>query len=96
MNLKALSVIALLSVPSATQAQQAGDCLPSNEAMGEYLSSFLEFRVGQGLSSQGTIIQIWANHDTGTWTLTETDPSGITCLLGFGGNYETIHEGPTY
>lgn len=45
----------------------------------------------QALSAAGSLVEMWANPDTGTWTLTITGPEGATCLVGHGSDYTPIN-----
>ena len=42
-----------------------------------------------GLARDNTVMELYAAADTGTWTLTVTLPSGLTCLVAAGDNFET-------
>lgn len=57
----------------------------------EVLTQFLakkygEAPVARGLS-QGRIVEMWGNEETGTWTAISTTPNGVTCLLASGGAF---------
>jgi hypothetical protein len=48
--------------------------------------------VGAGIDLSGTLMTIWANTATGSWTITATNPTGITCMVGAGNDYEAVNE----
>lgn len=41
-----------------------------------------------GLSASGALMELWANRETGTWTLTATNPAGLTCVIGSGDAFD--------
>jgi hypothetical protein len=51
-----------------------------------------ETRQAIGLSANGTLIEIYANLQGGSWTITVTAPGGLTCLVDAGEGYEAIVE----
>jgi hypothetical protein len=51
-----------------------------------------ETRQGIGLSADGTIVEIYANLQGGSWTITVTTPGGPTCLVSAGEGYQAISE----
>jgi hypothetical protein len=52
-----------------------------------------ETRQGMGLvSPSNNVMEIWANLETGSWTLTATSPGGPTCLVASGDGYQIVTE----
>lgn len=47
-----------------------------------------ETRQSVALASGNALIETWANLDTGTWTITVTQPGGPTCLAASGQAFE--------
>jgi hypothetical protein len=49
-----------------------------------------------GLDANGSLVEIWGNVDTGTWTLTLTSPEvpGITCIVVYGGMFNLLPPPP--
>ena len=89
-----LASVGLILMVSSASAQNT-QC-DRRQAVADYLGTFDETRTAQGISSDNLLVEVWANTETGTWTLTVTTPQGVTCLLAFGGFYETVREGPTF
>lgn len=59
--------------------------------------SFLADRYGEtrrsvGLAGEGTVMELFAADDTGTWTITVTLPNGQTCLVASGAEFEAVTE----
>jgi hypothetical protein len=47
-----------------------------------------------GLADGGRLVEVFASPETGTWTITVTAPSGITCLIAAGEHFERVEGGP--
>lgn len=73
----------LLSVSGASAESRCGDptavIKELGDKYGETLQSF-------GLTS-GPLMQLWANEETGTWSITFLMPDGRMCLMADGENY---------
>ena len=50
--------------------------------------------VAMGLSSTESLVEIWANIDTGSWSVTVTMPAGPTCLVASGQGFELAQPPP--
>ncbi len=44
------------------------------------------------MGPQGAVMEVFASSATGTWTITVTSPSGVTCLIASGQSFEALHE----
>lgn len=78
-------VVALIPLGSEAQPR----CGPTPgviEALtdGEYQ----ERQGGSGLNASGTVVALYVNPETGTWTLLESFASGVTCLRASGTYWE--------
>jgi hypothetical protein len=47
---------------------------------------------GYGVDSRGTVMHIWGNTQTGTWTVTASTAAGIMCVVGEGQGYVAVNE----
>jgi hypothetical protein len=64
---------------AAAHAQE--DICGPTETVHEALAErFGEQRIWHGLTGSGSIIEIWANVDTGTWTALQTYSRGESCV----------------
>jgi hypothetical protein len=45
-------------------------------------------RQGRGLHEPGTLIEMWVTPDTGDWTLVQSYPDGISCIVAMGAYWE--------
>lgn len=76
----------LMTVPVAAQ-QQCGDVAG--------VSELLATRYGEQVAiiavSDGAVFQIWGNPQSGTWTIVRLDPTGMACVMAYGGGgFETF------
>ena len=81
-----ITVFLFISFQARGQGTVCGD---RENIVPSLIDDYDESRVSIGLSAEGSIFEIFAS-DTGSWTLIVTQPSGITCLIGTGTNFETI------
>ncbi|MCV6585769.1 MAG: hypothetical protein OIF47_09565 [Marinibacterium sp.] len=80
--------LALLLAGEAA-AQNRPNCAPRQVVVDRLTEKYGETRQSIGLGSQGTVMELFASTETGTWTITITTPGGVTCLVGAGDAYET-------
>jgi len=52
-----------------------------------------ETRRGVGLAANNTVMEVFANETSGTWSVTVTLPDGRTCLMASGQAFEAVTEG---
>jgi hypothetical protein len=45
-----------------------------------------------GYDSRGTVMTVWANTVTGTWTVTASNAAGLTCVIGAGEMFQAVNE----
>lgn len=77
----------------ATQAGFAApQCGPRATVLEQLSTKFGETRQGIGLAANTQIMEIFANTETGSWTITVTLPDGMTCLAASGQNFDSINE----
>ena len=87
----ALAITAGLLTPVAAEPTRQGPtCRPWRE-VNQYLDhKFAEQPVAYGVQDNGSLLQIYASADTGTWTLVSMQPDGTACLLGAGNSWEHL------
>lgn len=85
---------AILAACVATPAV-AQQCGPT-EALSAFLGrEYDEWPVARGLSQSGdAIVQIWANLETGTWTLVVVRPDGMSCMALTGQAFGMLERPP--
>jgi hypothetical protein len=71
--------------PAAAQSRNCGE----RERVIEMLAStYGEVRQIIGLAANDQMMEVFANPESGSWTITVTLPSGIICLLASGMAFE--------
>ena len=84
----AAAAVSFLAFPAFAQS----NCAPREMVVARLATGYGETRQGLGLGSGGQVVEIYASLDTGTWTITVTLPSGMTCLVASGEGYENLSE----
>ncbi len=82
-----LAALALLLWAGAAQGQA---CASRAEVKARLDGRYGEAPVGIGVTSAGSIIEIWTTADGSTWTVAVTNPQGTTCLISSGTAWETV------
>ena len=80
-----LAGVILLPLPVHAAAQ----CAPHDKVSAELAAKFDEQPSSMGLAQDNTVMELYASAK-GTWTLTATLPSGLTCLVAAGQDFETV------
>lgn len=84
--------LGLLALAATEVAAQSGNCAPREVVIERLADTFGESRQSVGLGGQGHMVETFASRETGTWTITVTAPSGITCLVASGQSFETVSD----
>ena len=79
----ALLALIIATVPVHAEPQ----CAPVERVMQFLSAQHGESPVVIGLMPTA-MMQVWANPDTGTWTLLRITPDGQACMMASGGNLE--------
>jgi hypothetical protein len=69
----------------------AGSCAPRDYVTGNLAGKYGEARQGIGLT-ETQIVEIFANEETGTWTIFVTLPNGLACVVASGTAFEWVNE----
>jgi hypothetical protein len=83
----AAACIVMAAVPAHAQNRP---CAKRAELLAHLESKFQEGRVAIGLADNGNLLEIFTSKDGSTWTVAMTTPTGITCLLATGQNWESV------
>jgi hypothetical protein len=89
-----LGVGAMLLATQHAFAQTNRNCAPRERVIQRLSTTYGESRQSIGLGSNNAVIEVFASIETGTWTITATMPTGVTCLVASGQGYETLAELP--
>jgi hypothetical protein len=71
-------------------AQGNPNCAPRQQVIDQLRDTYGETRQSVGLSSEETLVEIYASRTSGSWTITVTLPTGITCLVASGLAFESM------
>ncbi len=83
----------LLAISQPIAAQASGrNCAPRDVVVQRLSEKYGESRQSIGIGQQGVVMETFASADTGTWTITVTTPTGMTCLVASGQSYEELAE----
>jgi hypothetical protein len=90
-RLLALSFGLLLAAACVSPAfSQSTNCAAHAIVTERLADGYGESRQSMALGAGNTLVETWANLDTGTWTITVTRPGGPTCLVASGQAYERV------
>ncbi|MFP7569866.1 hypothetical protein [Marivita sp. S2033] len=89
-KLAVLATALLLAIPHESNAQET--CAPRAQVLERLADIYSETRQSIGLGQNNTLLEVFASMDTGSWTITVTSPSGVTCLIASGLAFETLAE----
>ncbi|WP_136636646.1 hypothetical protein [Pseudooceanicola onchidii] len=80
---------AALSLPTGAMA---GACAPRDVVLERLATTYGETRQSIGLGPNNQMVEVFASDATGTWTITVTKATGVTCLVASGQAFETLAE----
>ncbi|MEM7075549.1 MAG: hypothetical protein AAGA28_09490 [Pseudomonadota bacterium] len=70
----------------------ASNCAPREMVIERLASKYGESRQSMGLGANNAVVEVFASEETGTWTITVTSASGMTCLVASGQAFEELTE----
>ena len=82
----------ILTLASTGAHAQSQNCAPRDVVIERLADGYGESRQSIGIGAQGSVVEVFASQSTGTWTITVTAPSGMTCLVASGQAFETLTE----
>jgi len=83
-----LIFVSLNAVPAS--AQTVVPCGERTEIIKQLSNQFSETPVSMGLTNDGSVLEMFVSKDR-TFTVAVTRPTGITCLIATGGNWEKLN-----
>ena len=79
-----------ISKADAQTARSPQNCGPRYAVLKRLAKSYGEVQQSQGLGANNAIIEVFASSTTGSWTITVTMPTGLTCLVASGQAYKSL------
>lgn len=86
-----LAGVMSIGVTSAAFAQ-GSSCANRDLIVDRLSSKYGETRQSAGLNQNNGMVEIFASDDTGTWTILVTMPTGVSCLLAAGRDWQGVAE----
>jgi len=90
--MKKFVIAALLSLTLAGSALAEAQCASHEEVANILLKEYGETVSFMGIAQDGNLMEMYTS-EKGTWTLTVTLPSGLTCLVAGGEQFQTLPQG---
>jgi hypothetical protein len=87
-----VALAALSSAAAPAVAQSSGNCAMRSHVIERLAAAYGETRQSIGLGANNQVVEVFASRETGTWTITVTNPNGLTCLIASGQAYEDVVE----
>lgn len=92
LRLVTAGALVLSGLSHSALAQPAQNCGARDRVIELLASAYGETRRAIGLGADNRVVEVFASPQTGSWTITVTDPSGRTCLVASGQAYEAVAE----
>ncbi len=87
-----LSAGFLLGAASLVDAQTLQHCAPRDQVVARLAEKYGETRQSMGLGSNNAVMEVFASPESGSWTITVTMATGLTCLVASGQAFEEMAE----
>jgi len=87
-----LVVLALSVVTPAASWAQRSACGERSSIVERLSNKYGESRRSMGLNHNNGVVEVFASEETGTWTILLTMPTGQSCLIAAGQNWESRTE----
>ena len=89
-GLTAAAAVLLAMTTDVAAAPPGRSCGPRDTVVSRLAEGYGETRRSVGLATDQSMIEVFASSDTGSWTITVTEPGGLTCLVASGGAFEDL------
>ena len=83
----AVTAMALTAFPARSQPTNCGERAALVERLG---SRYGESRQSVGVAANRSVVEVYANPATGSWSITVPLPNGTMCLVASGMSYEAL------
>jgi len=81
---------ALLGSVTSAEAQSPQSCAKRTDIIKHLTGQYHETPVAIGLSDNGSLLEILASSDGKTWTLLFSMPTGVSCLVATGQDWQAL------
>jgi hypothetical protein len=86
----AACILGIWTMPTYAQEPPQPKCNERIKVIYPLANQFLEVPLLEGIDETGSRFEMWANLDTGTWTIITTTPGGPTCLVKAGNGFSIL------
>lgn len=80
--------------PATAAFSQGMPCMAREQIVSLLSDTYAEQLIGRGLQSDVRLVEIFTSEDGDSWTLVQTFPSGISCIMATGQSW--LPEEPSY
>ncbi len=91
--MKGIILTSLLAISPVTAFAQQ-NCAPREQVVQQLSEKYGETRQSIGLAANNAVMEVFANLEGGSWTITVTMTNGITCMVASGQAFENTAEAP--
>lgn len=71
---------------------QTRNCAPHDAVVERLADRYNESRQVLAMNGSNLVMEVFASEESGTWTITLTQSSGLTCIVAAGENYQYVAE----
>ena len=82
----------LIAMAGDAQARNQRNCAPRDTVVERLAQGYGETRQSVGLGRDNSMVEVFASRQSGSWTITVTSPTGLTCLIASGQSFEPLEE----
>ncbi len=84
--------LAMASIAMAPPAHAQIACGPRAEVIERITGRFAETLRSIGMIGSAAVVETYANSDTGTWTIVQTNPQGLSCMMSAGEGWRAVKD----
>jgi len=88
------AAIVFIILAIASQAKAQSQCAPEAQVREMLDAKYNEVPMFRGVAANGTLLVVWGNSTTGTWTITVHNGAGAACLIASGDAFEALDPPP--
>lgn len=81
---------ALLTLALAIACTAASACGTRDQVATALANEYGEHAIGRGLHANGSMVTLYVNVETGTWSVVSEHPRGRTCIVGSGHGWSDL------
>ncbi len=83
----AIGAVLLTASAAAAQIMQCDD---RDKVVSKLAKKYQETPIAMGVTGKGGLVEVLADHKSGTWTIIVTTPTGLSCLVASGEGWRSL------